>query len=210
MNMTIMLLLLLGFSVALNLIILRKYWDMNRPLDLQGRLYAMRAILERAKDEQLRNSTRKQENTKSPITITEAIAERALKIFHAKQPKIQQVFHAEVIEALKEYTKLIAPLPWGIDAERGGVRIFYERWGDDLFQRSYWPISLNEPSLIIPKRLVLELRRQFKEAKIILEAHDALLFSVRQEYLEDFIPLAKKEMERPINFTACCLTYEDI
>ena len=27
----------------------------------------------------------------------------------------------------------------------------------------------------------------------------------RKEYLEDFIPLAKKEMERPINFTTCSL-----
>ena len=28
---------------------------------------------------------------------------------------------------------------------------------------------------------------------------------MREEYLEDFIPLAKKEMERPINFLACSL-----
>jgi uracil-DNA glycosylase family 4 len=139
-----------------------------------------------------------------PITITEAIAERALKIFHNKQPKIQKVFHAEVIECLKQSRRLTAPLPWGTDAERGGVRIFYERWGDDLFR---------EALAYLPQRAVtdntkaagIRIKRRFPEAKIILEAHDALLFSVRREALEDFIPIAKKEMERPINFSACSL-----
>jgi len=141
---------------------------------------------------------------KIPITVTEAQAEKALKIFHTKQPKIQQVFHAEVIESLKNTRKLVAPLPWGIDAEHGGVRIFYERWGDDLFR---------EAMAYIPQRAVtdntkaagIRIKRQFSEAKIILEAHDALLFSVRIDCLDEFIPIAKKEMERPINFTNCSL-----
>jgi len=141
---------------------------------------------------------------KIPITVNEATAERALKIFHAKQPKIQQVFHHEVIECIKHNRRLIAPLPWGIDAERGGVRIFYERWGDDLFR---------EGLAYLPQRAVtdntkaagIRIKRGFPEAKIILEAHDALLFAVRIEYLDDFIPLAKKEMERPINFLHCSL-----
>lgn len=141
---------------------------------------------------------------KIPITITEYQAEHSLKIFHARQPKIQRVFHAEVVECLKECRKLIAPLPWGIDAERGGVRIFYERWGDDLFREAF---------SYLPQRAVtdntkaagIRIKARFKETKIILEAHDALLFAIRQEYLDDFIPLAQKEMERPINFSACSL-----
>jgi uracil-DNA glycosylase family 4 len=141
---------------------------------------------------------------KIPITIDEGIATKALKIFHSKQPKIQHVFHAEVIEALKNGRKLIAPLPWGIDADCGGVRIFYERWGDDLFR---------EALAYIPQRAVtdntkaagIRIKKQFREARLILEAHDALVFAVRIEYVEDFIPMAKKEMERPINFSACSL-----
>jgi DNA polymerase I-like protein with 3'-5' exonuclease and polymerase domains len=141
---------------------------------------------------------------KIPITITESIAERALKIFHSRQPKIQRVFHAEVVECLKQTRMLIAPLPWGVDAERGGVRIFYERWGDDLFREGF---------AYIPQRAVtdntkaagIRIKRQFPEAKIILESHDALLFAVRIEHLDDFVPIAKKEMERPINFTCCSL-----
>jgi len=141
---------------------------------------------------------------KIPITVTEAIAEKALKIFHSKQPKIQRVFHAEVIECLKQTRRLTAPLPYGIDAERGGVRIFYERWGDDLFR---------EALAYLPQRAVtdntkaagIRIKRQFGEAKIILEAHDALLFSVPRDDVDDFITLAKKEMERPINFACCSL-----
>jgi len=140
-----------------------------------------------------------------PITITEEIAERALKIFHIKQPNIQRIFHAGVIDALKNTRQLVAPLPYGIDAERGGVRIFYERWGDDLFR---------EALAYLPQRAVtdntkaagIRIKTKFPEAKIILEAHDALLFSVRKEYLEDFITIARKEMERPINFLKCSLS----
>ena len=140
---------------------------------------------------------------KIPITITEAQAEHALKIFHGKQPKIQKVFHAEVIECLKS-RKLTAPLPWGIDAPTGGVRIFYERWGDDLFR---------EALAYLPQRAVtdntkaagIRIKKQYPEAKIILEAHDALLFSIRRDDVSDFVPLAKKEMERPISFLACSL-----
>ena len=74
-------------------------------------------------------------------------------------------------------------------------------------------ILFREALAYLPQRAVtdntkaagIRIKKKFPEAKIILEAHDALLFSVRIEYLEDFIPIAKKEMERPINFTACSL-----
>lgn len=141
---------------------------------------------------------------KIPLKIDDAIAERALKIFHSRQPLIQRVFHFEVIECLKRNRQLVAPLPWGIDAERGGVRIFYERWGDDLFR---------EAMAYLPQRAVtdntkaagIRIKKRFPEARIILEAHDALLFAVRRDSVEEFIPIAQKEMERPINFSACSL-----
>jgi len=140
-----------------------------------------------------------------PFAVNEGTADKALKIFHTKQPLIQRVFHAGVIDALKEGRRLVAPLPYGIDAECGGVRIFYERWGDDLFR---------EALSYIPQRAVtdntkaagIRIKKQFPEAKIILEAHDALLFSVRIDTIDEFIPAAKKEMERPINFLKCSLS----
>jgi DNA polymerase len=140
---------------------------------------------------------------KIPINIEESQADHALKIFHQRQPKIRRVFHAEVIQCLKETRKLTAPLP-GVTTERGGVRVFYERWGDDLFR---------EAMAYLPQRAVtdntkaagIRIKQKFKESKIILEAHDALLFSIRYEYIKDFIDIAKKEMERPIDFSSCSL-----
>ena len=141
---------------------------------------------------------------KIPLKIDEAIAERALKIFHMRQPLIQKVFHHEVIECLKRDRRLIAPLPWGIDAERGGIRIFYERWGDDLFR---------EAMAYLPQRAVtdntkaagIRIKKECPDSRIILEAHDALLFAVPIDAVDSFVPLARNEMERPINFSACSL-----
>lgn len=138
------------------------------------------------------------------LQITEAIAEKALAIFHQKQPKIQKVFHASVIESLKNKRRLHAAIPYGVDSPVGPVRIFYERWGDELFRQAF---------SYIPQRTVsdntkaagLRIKAQFKECKIVLEAHDALLFMVREEYLKDFAQIVKREFERPINFTVCSL-----
>ncbi|MGH2575050.1 MAG: DNA polymerase, partial [Ignavibacteria bacterium] len=74
---------------------------------------------------------------KIPIAITEAIAERALMIFHARQPKIRGVFQAGVIECLKKNRQLIAPLPYGIDSPIGGKRTFFERWDEELFRQGF-------------------------------------------------------------------------
>ncbi len=136
--------------------------------------------------------------------IDERTAERALIIFHQKQPKIQRVFHAGVIEALKEHRMLRAAIPYGIDSPVGPVRIFYERWGDELFRQAF---------SYIPQRTVsdntkaagLRIKQRFSECRIVMESHDSLLFLVRLEYLKDFSGITKQEFERPINFTVCSL-----
>lgn len=141
---------------------------------------------------------------KIPITITEADADRALKIFHARQPKIQQIFHNEVIEALKNTKRLIAPVPYGIDAEYGGTRIFYERFGDDLNREAF---------SYIPQRAVtdntkaagIRIKSLIPEIKIVMESHDALLFCIPKSEVNNWVPIIKQEMERPINFHNCSL-----
>lgn len=138
------------------------------------------------------------------ITITEAVAERALKIFHTKQPKIQQVFQASVIAQLKKDRTIIAALPYGIDAPCGGRRTFYERDGDELYRQAFSYIPQRSVS-DNTKAAGIRIKRRFPECKIIMEAHDGLLFSVRREYLSDFTPIVQQEMERPINFTACSI-----
>ncbi len=43
-----------------------------------------------------------------------------------------------------------------------------------------------------------------------MESHDGLLYSIRREYLTDFTKIIKREMERPINFSACSLPRRSI
>jgi DNA polymerase I-like protein with 3'-5' exonuclease and polymerase domains len=146
---------------------------------------------------------------KIPIQITEAIAERALKVFHLKSPKVQSVFQAGVIDALKRNRQLVAPLPYGIDAPMGGKRTFYERFGEELYRQGF---------SYIPQRAVsdntkaagLRIKELIPEIKIVMEAHDALLFCIPISKKFEWIPIIKEEMERPINFSQCTLRRHDL
>jgi len=141
---------------------------------------------------------------KIPITITEAIAEQALNIFHHKQPKIRGVFQNGVIETLRKSRVLIAGLPYGIDAPCGGRRMFFERWGDELFRQAFSYIPQRSVS-DNTKNAGIRIRRLIPTIKIVLEAHDALLFSIPVSKVMEYAPVIQKEMERPINFNSCSL-----
>jgi DNA polymerase I-like protein with 3'-5' exonuclease and polymerase domains len=146
---------------------------------------------------------------KISIQINEAIAERALKIFHTKQPKIQQVFHFEVINSLKINRRLVAPVPYGINSKIGGIRTFYERWSDELFRQAF---------SYLPQRAVtdntkasgLRIKKLIPQIKIYLEAHDALLFGAPENQVEEWSEIIKYEFERPIRFENCSLSRRDL
>jgi DNA polymerase I-like protein with 3'-5' exonuclease and polymerase domains len=141
---------------------------------------------------------------KIPLQISEAIAERALKIFHSKSPRVQTIFQAEVIEALKRNRQLIAPVPYGVNAREGGKRTFYERFGEDLFRQgfSYLPQRAVSDNT---KAAALRIKERIPIIKIVMEAHDALLFCIPIEMKPIWIPIIKEEMERPIDFRHCTL-----
>lgn len=142
---------------------------------------------------------------KISIQINEAIAERALKIFHSKQPKIQGVFHNGIIECLKKDRKLLAPVPYGINSKVGGLRTFYERWSEELFRQAF---------SYIPQRTIsdntkaagLRIKKQIPQIKIYLEAHDALLFSAPEVHVDEWGQIIKYEFERPIDFSNCSIS----
>lgn len=147
---------------------------------------------------------------KIPITINEQIAERALKIFHAKQPKIREIFHNGIFELIKTRKVLYSAVPWGINAKIGGRRIFFERWSDELNRQalSYIPQrSVSDNT----KAAGLRIKKIFKtESRIALEAHDALLFIIEESLLDDFLPVVKTEMERPLRFDTCSLSRDEL
>lgn len=146
---------------------------------------------------------------KIPIHISESVAERALKIFHSKQPKIQGVFQNSVIECLKRNRTLVAAIPYGLDVEFGGRRTFFERWGEELYRQGF---------SYIPQRTVtdntkaagLRIRARCPGIKIVMEAHDALLFCIPKWRLQEWIPIIKQEFERPINFSRCSIPRRDL
>lgn len=141
---------------------------------------------------------------KVPITITKAESKKALTTFHAKQPKIRNVFHAGVHECIRQSRVLIAGMPWGFNCDTGGRRTFYERYGDELFRMalSYIPQrSVSDNT----KAAGIRILRIIEDIRIIMESHDALLFCFDDKYLDDYCPIIKREMERPISFENCSM-----
>jgi len=146
---------------------------------------------------------------KIPIQISEAVAERALKVFHTKQPKIQQVFQSGVVEALKKNRSLIAPTPFGMDLDIGGRRMFFERWGEELFRQAF---------SYIPQRAVtdntkaagIRIKERIPGIKIVMEAHDSLLFSIPDSKLKEQCLIIKEEFERVIDFSRCSIRRREL
>jgi len=145
---------------------------------------------------------------KIPIHISEQITERALKIFHEKQPKIRQVFHKGIIDQLQKNRILIAPVPYGINCKFGGRRLFFERWSDDLFRQgfSYIPQRAVSDNTKAAGIRILERIPNTEELAIILEAHDALLFRSWESMIDKHTKIIREEFERPIDFTNCSIS----
>lgn len=142
-------------------------------------------------------------------TITEGEAGRALEIFHKKQPKIRTNFHGGVIKCLEKSRVLIAPKPWGVRSDTGGKRTFYERWGDEL-NRMAFSYMAQRTITDNTKSAALRIKRRLPKIRIILEAHDALLFSVPEDRAEDWGTIIKMEMERPIDFSRCSIPRREL
>jgi hypothetical protein len=114
------------------------------------------------------------------------------------------VFHKGVISALEKNRRLVAPVPYGIDAKVGGTRIFYERWGEELFRQafSYLPqrtVSENT------KGAGLRIEERAPWLRLLVETHDALLFGCPIERKHEGALIIREEFERPIDFSTCSL-----
>lgn len=146
---------------------------------------------------------------KIDIRISENEADKALQIFHKQCPNIQNVYFREVTECINRSRTLTAPLPYGIDAPFGGKRSFFERYGDELIRQalSYLPQRAVTDNT---KAAAVRIKRYKTSARLIMESHDALLYMVLENEVDHFIPIARQEMERPINFSACSLPRPDL
>lgn len=161
---------------------------------------------------EVNNSIRKYGIKREPIS--EPFAKNALDIFHKRQPSIQKVFQAGVIEALQKTRSLTAAVPYGFDITVGGKRTFFERWNDELFREAYSYLPQRAVS-DNTKGAALRLSR-YRDAKkippfrIIMESHDSLLFTVKRRLADELAPYIKVEFERPISFANCSIPRRDL
>jgi len=146
------------------------------------------------------------------ISITEGKAEDALRTFHAMQPKIRSVFHNGIINCLERDRFLIAPVPHGIKASQGGKRIFFERWGDELFRQAYSSLpqrivseNTKGAALRIKGCEEHEIQGRAPWIDILIESHDALMVQVPIEREIEAAQILKEELEKPIDFRNCSL-----
>ena len=98
-------------------------------------------------------------------------------------------------------------MPYGIDAEVGGTRIFFERDGDELYREGF---------AYLPQRAVTEntksaamrIRGRAEWIKILGESHDSLLTLVPIDQRFEAAAIIREEMQRPIDFSQCSLKRE--
>lgn len=183
----------------------KKKWGFEHPIRFAGKTLRHAGHLGATKRRAALSVNTDARKYKIDYKISEAEAGRALEIFHKKQPKIKQVFQAGVINCLQnDRRELVAPIPYGIDADKGGARVFFERWGDELFRQAF---------SYIPQRTISEntkgaaLRTRLRAPWIIIirESHDALLVQVPISRKLEAAKILREELERPIDFSACSL-----
>ena len=144
------------------------------------------------------------------LNISEGDADKALKTFHARAPKVKSIFHNGVIKALENNKRrLIAPKPYGVDAPHGGVRIFFERWDEELFRQAFAYLPQRAVS-DNTKNAIIRIKARAPWIRILLEAHDSILCSVKIERLNEASGILKQEMEREIDFSHCSLQRDNL
>ncbi len=128
------------------------------------------------------------------IQLSEKDAEEILKIFHTRTPKIRRVFQSEVkIQVGKDRT-LFNPF--------GRMRQFFGTIKDEeLFAQI--------PQSTVPDQTRvagLRVRERLPTIRICLESHDALLFKIPEDKVQEYGKIIKEEFEAPIDFKHCSLS----
>ena len=132
------------------------------------------------------------------VSISEWRAGKILETFHQRSPKIKQIFHAEIVKALQSGRTLVNP--------QGRTRVFFERWGNDLFKEAY----ANIPQGVVKDHLTLAMYRikeRLPDLQIVLESHDAFLAQIKNDpdTIEKHATIFLEELSKPIDFSSCSL-----
>lgn len=121
-----------------------------------------------------------------------------LERFHAAYPKIRQVFHKQIQDALARNNKtLVNPF--------GRVRRFSARWGDQLFKEAYATIPQGTVGDVVKRAALYYRSVVHSSARIVMEKHDALGCLVPVNEVEAHARVLRDGLEMPIDFSQCSL-----
>lgn len=142
---------------------------------------------------------------KSGIFISEYTAGKQLERFHAENPKIRGIYHENIQQALRDNDcTLYNPF--------GRRRIFFGKFGTDLFKEAYAHLpqsTVSDQTKFAMSRICRVLWTEYKRSFFFLqESHDSFLALVRDTFVGKFCQFAKRELEKPINFLKCTLSYD--
>lgn len=139
-----------------------------------------------------------------PMSISEWKAGEFIRLFHEASPKIRQVFHSSIRNALDNGRLLINPY--------GRPRMFYGKFEDDLYKEGYAYIPQSTVADTTQSALI-EIDDAWKDedvAYLISENHDALVAEVPANDWMTYAKFMKKAMTRPIDFSRYCTLKRDI
>lgn len=126
------------------------------------------------------------------VFVSEWKAGRILEIFHDYSPKIRGTFHEDVRKQLQDNGQVLVNC-------FGRRRMFFERWGEDLWKEAYaWSASS-----VISDHLKMNGLKLWRATtpwvRWINEAHDAFTVEVEERRVDEFVQIAQAYMCVPID-----------
>ncbi len=130
--------------------------------------------------------------------ISQWKAGKCLERFHEENPNIKSVFWEEIKQALQDNgNKLVSP--------HGRPRMFFEKWGEDMFKEAYSFI----PQATVSdhtKFAMLRVEARAPWINVVQESHDSFLSLVPIGREVEAGRIIKEEYEVPIDFSKCSLS----
>ena len=131
------------------------------------------------------------------INISEWFASQCLAELKKDTPKIPEVFHEGIKEALRTNRRLIGTY--------GASRYFYDDEGADLWKGGYSFIPQQTVS-DKTKQVLLKIIKYLWDVKVVVESHDALAMLIREKVVDERVEEIQSWFAEPIDFTNCSLS----
>lgn len=130
------------------------------------------------------------------IEISEWKAGKILSVINERVPGIHNVFHQGIQDALDNNGRELIN-PWG------ARRTFFDKLGDEMYKAAYAHIKQSTVTGLT-QRVMLEIFRNYKWIRLLLESHDAFLCEIPVWRLKEGCGVIKKA-NKVVDFSRCSL-----